>query len=302
MPLSPSFQAQYQEWSRRLEAREITEAEVALIAKAVIGELDHLEVSFRTGRINAASLATGKQQVRDLLESVLRQEGLCRQEQDKIRHLIIDRFPFELLDIPGFRFSHDWFYYHIDQWESHFGGLATRPNLRFIEIGCFEGRSTCWMLQNLLTGVGSQVVCIDPFDRYQSQERNFDFNIEATGHASKVTKLRGRSRAVLPFLSEGSYDFVYVDGSHLALDVMCDAAMAWGLLKVGGIIVFDDYENGHPLFADAFMAKQAIDAFLNLIAGQYEVIFQHSQVAISKLSYAGSETALGTGGPSGNAT
>lgn len=39
-----------------------------------------------------------------------------------------------------------------------------------------------------------------------------------------------------------NYDILYVDGSHLAADVLTDAILGWGLVKVGGIIIFDDYD------------------------------------------------------------
>ena len=50
--------------------------------------------------------------------------------------------------------------------------------------------------------------------------------------ASRVRKLVGDSKHVLADLhDEGArFDFVYVDGSHLALDVLVDAALSWHLL------------------------------------------------------------------------
>ena len=66
------------------------------------------------------------------------------------------------------------------------------------------------------------------------------------GATDKIVKLRGRSQQVLPYLAGESFDFVYVDGSHLVLDVLQDAAMCWPLIRPGGTLVFDDYE--HPLF------------------------------------------------------
>jgi len=38
-----------------------------------------------------------------------------------------------------------------------------------------------------------------------------------------------------------SFNFIYVDASHQSLDVYLDSILAWKLLKIGGIIVFDDY-------------------------------------------------------------
>ena len=87
---------------------------------------------------------------------------------------------------------------------------------------------------------------------------------------------------MLPFLAEESFDFVYVDGSHMILDVLQDAAMCRRLVRRGGILVFDDYE--HALFPDSFgmTAGPAINAFLSLLSGKYELMFKDWQVALRK--------------------
>lgn len=40
---------------------------------------------------------------------------------------------------------------------------------------------------------------------------------------------------------ENKFDFIYVDGLHLSQDVLYDALLSFDLLKVGGILIFDDY-------------------------------------------------------------
>ena len=36
-------------------------------------------------------------------------------------------------------------------------------------------------------------------------------------------------------------DLIYIDGSHLAKDVLSDAILSWKLLKPSGVMIFDDY-------------------------------------------------------------
>ena len=36
------------------------------------------------------------------------------------------------------------------------------------------------------------------------------------------------------------YDIIYIDGSHEARDVLEDAVLAYRLLKIGGLLIFDD--------------------------------------------------------------
>ena len=92
-------------------------------------------------------------------------------------------------------------------------------------------------------------------------------NIEDSGGASKVTTCRGRSRTELLKLAASgvSADFVYVDGSHEALDVLEDAVISFCLLKIGGIMIFDDYNwNSRAALANPLLhPKPAIDAFVN---------------------------------------
>jgi hypothetical protein len=52
------------------------------------------------------------------------------------------------------------------------------------------------------------------------------------------------------------YDFIYIDGDHSPAGVLTDAVMAWGLLRKGGVMLFDDYEY------DREPTKIGIDAFL----------------------------------------
>jgi hypothetical protein len=284
--LSPTFHAQYLEWFIRLGAQDIGDDDVPAILGASIAELSAMEVEHQCGRISAPGLAIGRQQVRDLAEGMLRQHRITPDTKQEIRRYILETFPLRLLEGEG-RFSHDWFYYHEDRWREHFGGLAGVPGVRVLEIGCFEGRSTCWMLDELLTGDGSLIVCIDPFIAYDGQEANFDHNIRRTGQAHRVVKLRGPSQQVLHFLDPYGFDLIYVDGSHSGLDVIQDAALAWTMLKPSGAMVFDDYEDALFPGTFGFPVKPAVDAFLAMTAGRHEVIFRDWQVGIRKHEGAG---------------
>jgi predicted O-methyltransferase YrrM len=279
--LSDAFQASYLRWFKDLRAQAVHDTDVPAIRDAAVVELEALQIRYRSGRITEAGLAYGREQIRGLLERVITQGSLSTAAKTELRHLIIDSFQPRLLNNTG-RYTQDWFSYHETHWLQHFGHLAGKPGLQAVEVGSYEGRSACWLIQNLLTGNGSRLVCVEPFLEYDGQERNFDHNIALAGGEDKIVKLRGRSQQVLPFLPDESFDFVYVDGSHMVLDVLQDAAMCWRLLKPGGVIVFDDYE--HVLFPDDFgmSAGPAIRAFLSLLSGQYELLFQDWQVALRK--------------------
>jgi len=66
---------------------------------------------------------------------------------------------------------------------------------------------------------------------------------------------------------ERFFDFIYIDGSHQAVDAIADAVICYYLARKDGIIAFDDYnwsefvgEKRDPLRCP----KLAIDAFSNI--------------------------------------
>src|SRR6185312_6234037 len=84
--------------------------------------------------------------------------------------------------------------------------------------------------------------------------------------------------AMIRLLADGNggrFDFVYIDGSHQAPDVLADAVLAFQLLKLGGVLVFDDYLWAmEPLGRQDFynMPKPAIDAFVNVFQRKLRLV------------------------------
>ena len=48
-------------------------------------------------------------------------------------------------------FTVDWFSHNIPSWDIYLNNFKNKPNLNFLEIGSFQGRSTVWLLENILT-------------------------------------------------------------------------------------------------------------------------------------------------------
>jgi predicted O-methyltransferase YrrM len=189
-------------------------------------------------------------------------------------------------------YTYDWFSQHIPNWTRILAPFRGRQNLKFLEIGSFEGKSACWLLRNILTDDTSTLTCIDLFPdrmggddelmpRIATPDAAFDHNIEATGAAHKVTKLKGRSEELLRPLPPLSYDFIYIDGSHYAPHVLTDTILSWHCLKVGGYLCFDDYMWA-PDFPPRQRPQMSIDAFLQIFKDMYEPISIDYQVFIRK--------------------
>ena len=58
----------------------------------------------------------------------------------------------------------------------------------------------------------------------------------------EVIMMRGKSAQVMDHLKPGSFDFIYIDGSHYYKDVRRDIELAMVLIKDGGCICGDDLE------------------------------------------------------------
>jgi len=188
----------------------------------------------------------------------------------------------------GYHFTSDWFSGNIPNWKNYLSRFVNVPEINALEIGSWEGRSACWLIDNVLTHESARLTCIDTwqgstehtnFDKFLLlflQER-FDVNISLTGHPEKVVKKVGFSYDVMRLLPMRSYDFIYVDGSHEAEPVLEDAILAWGLVKVGGLIVFDDYGGGAEV-------KMGLDPFLSVFARKINILHVGYQVFIEKIA------------------
>ena len=169
--------------------------------------------------------------------------------------------------------------------------MAQLRPARILEIGCYEGFATCYLIEACGAQRDVEIHCVDTWeggiehagDAMDQVEARFDRNVglarrNAT-HAVRLHKHKDTSsRALAALLGSQdpcSFDLVYVDGSHRAPDVLSDAVMAFRLLKIGGVMVFDDYlwhlePDGTQ---DALnMPKPAIDAFVNIFQRSLRVL------------------------------
>ena len=161
------------------------------------------------------------------------------------------------------------------------GHLKGQPNVKYLEIGAFEGVTIIWMLDHIFTHPTSRAVTIDNF--FDKTENTFHHNLKSSGHTDKVTLLKGRSQRKLRELEPETFDVIYVDGSHVASDILSDAVQSWELLKVGGILMLDDYqyESGQP----ETPPKEPIDAFLKAFEPKLQIVHKDYQVHVKKLKH-----------------
>ncbi len=181
----------------------------------------------------------------------------------------------------------DWFTEHIDNWKVWLNKFKDMPDLQFLEIGSYEGRSARWLLENILTHPASRIYCIDVFDRFTEvmTEVKERFNHNIKPYQDKVTVFMRFSQEALRadpnLFCPDFFDFIYIDGCHEAYAVLEDAVLSFRVLKPGGLLVFDDYML--ETFGDPKRnPKLAIDAWLACFEGQYELIYKGWQVCVVK--------------------
>ena len=209
------------------------------------------------------------------------------------RHKILDSLLVAVLGVIGYysldfttkteavgryTYSTDWTSRNVDNWRQVLGPLAGKPGIRALEVGTYEGRSAVWLLENILTDGQASITCIDIFNG--AYELNFDRNVKPFG--GRVEKIKARSQVALRGLKPESYDLAYIDGSHVAKDVLIDAMLTWDLVKPGGLIIFDDYEWAGRFEGQAFTPQIAIDAFLNVMEPYVEIVHRGKQVVVKK--------------------
>ena len=184
----------------------------------------------------------------------------------------------------NYEFTNNWFETSAKAiWSQIFN--QTKPK-KILEIGSYEGASTCFLIETLsLYHDSFEIYAIDTWDggvehkdmkvNMKLVEERFHKNTSlAIKNSSKKIELKTFKDKSINALSKlitnqksNYFDFIYIDGSHMASDVLSDAILSFELLKINGIIGFDDYlwklPNSNNLLTNP---KIAIDSFTNIFA------------------------------------
>jgi len=203
-----------------------------------------------------------------------------------------------------YRFTETWFDHMTPVWEKIFNDYKT-PIRSILEIGCYEGRATVWLCENVLNdnNVSYHYDIIDTFEGSLNEsgmektktlleqtnfiEDNFkhNINIVAKNYNIDFYLYKGKSQIVLPsFESIEKYDFIYIDASHRADDTFVDAYYAHKMLKKGGLIIFDDYGWEDPKDSHhSNSPKLGVDVFNLMYDTDYQILLQGYQVGLIKI-------------------
>lgn len=160
-----------------------------------------------------------------------------------------------------------------------------------LEIGAYEGGSTCWLIKSCSAHHAIELHAVDTWEGGEEHQaldmsvirKRFVRNVQiaqslADNPVTLVEHVMQSDDALLQILNEqgaSRFDLIYIDGSHRAPDVLIDAILGFKLLRSQGVMIFDDY----PWKTDAGGAenplnspKMAIDAFTILFAQQLDIV------------------------------
>ena len=153
-------------------------------------------------------------------------------------------------------------------------------NLNCLEVGSYEGRSASYLLDKF---VGSNnLIAIDQFINPVIKDRYFK-NMSIHPKYNQLKTLVGLSFIEMAKLYEQQlqFDFVYIDAGKTAGDNIVNLILAERLLKVGGIIVVDDY-NWDKFSDPRFCPKLGITSFMNITLLS-EVFMEGYQMVFKKI-------------------
>ncbi len=172
--------------------------------------------------------------------------------------------------------------------------LPRAPFASYLEIGVFCGNSLVWATRHLV-GKGGTAVGVDPYEgplcgrtEAVAQEayeiaRGKVRRLQRRGHHCEL--VRERSFDYLK-TAQGPFDLIYVDGNHLAAECLTDICLAWSLLTVGGVMIFDDLHlrerrGRHRRDPEV---QEAWQAFQGCFKNRYRAVYTSvSQAAVEKL-------------------
>ena len=183
-------------------------------------------------------------------------------------------------DYSKYRFTEQWFHPNVALRTELYKYLDPNKELNILEIGNFEGLSSCFLSDNYLNHNDSMLHCVDPFfisgtvegitSKCITEETEKMF-LENIAKSKNYKKIIVNKKTSDDFFKNNNvlYDLIYVDGNHEKEYIKRDIINSFSHIKKGGIIWFDDY-GGHT--------KNHFDSVLKDF--KYETLYSRYQLGI----------------------
>lgn len=168
-------------------------------------------------------------------------------------------------------FTQDVFSFRINTWTEVLASIATEKT-QALEVGCYQGMSSCWMLDKILVRESDSLTCID--NRFDPA---FKANITKSGFESKVTFQEGNIQELLANCPPNSFDLINLqDRKKLSDYVAKNTELAWELLRSQGLMIFNSYGWRNPNNPQQ-NPQAGIDQFLNSVKDSWQLVHRSPQ-------------------------
>ena len=196
-------------------------------------------------------------------------------------------------------------YYHIYNWSNDAPTNSKAPfediikqikhkHLKILEIGTFTGTSLINILYRLpetYTGIAVDNFSLSDIGKKDNIELKsikniFYDNLNKANITNRVVLIEQDSSIAMSDMIKNNikFDFIYIDGSHKCLDVMCDIIQAWELLDVGGILGIDDI-GWRPLatYTDFDVPLKAVQLFVDKYYKHLTILHDGYRLFVEKI-------------------
>ena len=156
-------------------------------------------------------------------------------------------------ELPGFEGR--FFYRRADKEWPLWIPIPSGP-IHYLEIGAADGGNAILISKSYAHHPDSKLYCVDPWADYDDYPEykgrqgvawdTFNRNVEKFADPSKFVIHRGFSDEIVPTFPDEFFDLIFVDGNHETEYVYRDGMMSLDKVKIGGHIVFDDYNKYWP--------------------------------------------------------
>jgi predicted O-methyltransferase YrrM len=160
-----------------------------------------------------------------------------------------------------------------------------------LEIGTYTGTSLIEIIKSIPNSFG---IGVDLWKSYNENhllsnidelkiKDSFFHNVNVSGLQNRIKGIQSDSKvALLEFIKHSTtFDFIYVDGSHLLLDAYLDIILCWQILEKGGILVIDDYLYKKDSILES--PFESVNHFLSLYKEQYKILDFGYRVFLEKI-------------------
>lgn len=185
----------------------------------------------------------------------------------------------------------------IEYFNTNYEKMQKGDTVKILEIGTYTGISLINIIKLIPNSIGYGLDKWSSYIEYNTNnkiellnsineleiEASFYKNISVEGLEDRIQGIKADSYEKLfqMIKEEQQFDFIYVDGSHLAFDCYTDLILSWKILAKGGLLAIDDYlYQGEDIIQSPL---EGVNHFLNKHAHEMQILHKGYRVFLTKV-------------------